>query len=119
MSVFSVGSACTVSSVAPAAPTATCIICFEDDIDANRGVQCAGEGHHFLCDVCLERIVVDTAQQVRDSNDLAAQAVAADAAGDTRRAHLLGRSRRRRRSASSLAYSTPTSASSQSATPPS
>ena len=42
-----------------------------------------------MCDVCLERIVVDTAQQVRDSNDLAAQLVAADAAGDTRRAHLL------------------------------
>lgn len=66
----------------------TCCICYEE-VPAGRGVACRGPDAHFTCDGCLERIVIDTATQVRETNELVAQAAAAEAGGDRRRAWFL------------------------------
>mmetsp|Transcript_223 Transcript_223/g.575 ORF Transcript_223/g.575 Transcript_223/m.575 type:complete len:770 (-) Transcript_223:592-2901(-) len=77
------------ASAAPAVTLHTCIVCFDEEVPADRGVACRGPDAHFTCDGCLERIVIDTATQVRETNELVAQAAAAEAGGDRRRVWFL------------------------------
>jgi len=70
----------------------TCVVCY-DDCNPAHGVAC-GEGH-FLCghgevDGCLSGHVLARADALRGTDRLAAQAEAAEAAGDTRRVTELG-----------------------------
>jgi hypothetical protein len=67
----------------------TCIVCFDDEVPAERGVACCGPNAHFTCSGCLERIVIDAATQIDEMNELASQAAAAEAEGDRRRSWFL------------------------------
>ena len=61
---------------APALTLRTCIVCFDEEVPAERGVACRGPNAHCTCDACLERIVTDTATQVQEINELMALAAA-------------------------------------------
>lgn len=69
--------------------TRTCLICFDDEVPEEHGVLCHEVDGHFTCDSCLERLVLNTVETVRSTNELAIQAIAAEAQGDWRRSQLL------------------------------
>ncbi len=71
----------------------TCVVCY-DELPAARGIVCrdVGAGGHFTCADCLSRHVEAKAAALRDMDNLADEAAAAEADGNAVRAgELAGR----------------------------